>query len=706
MANGMGKTHAMSTEWVVEVFDWDDEVPDSTDGIPGIDDVFPGAKNSIMSASVGVLGQPSGGVSDQAYMNNDILTSMTTESGLSALGIKSKLPIKIPGSSEDGDVNSLKWASEHYKSNMSSGVISISFRRDKQNANQQCTIGIVGPLPHRTRIGSWVIVSLIKAGSGIADATPKFIGQIFNVSTEYSTLQSGAVVSRSSVNVSSWSNLLLSRLAFDMRSGAAMVDGSPAVQMMSSMVDAGVMNQSLGLDFYTDASKLQLNPYQSAKYFLSLIGLIGQSGFNKPEQKLFRSSACMPQMPKKFAERLGWNNDNKEAFSLGFVKVIAGRLNDKSLDLGSGWDGFFDDKNTFDSYVKKFDDYEGKNNLQPYLPNMATVAQVRQASVWELVTSYCDPQLNEVFTDIFYEKTSNGCIKSYLALVVRGRPYKTKAAENQVFGADVKTTKVAEKPASGNDIVTSQSPSSIDPVGMGKDFIKGAASDAVSGAISGALSGVSGSDQEQNAIYKTWDSFENIPRINLDSTLILGITINNTFTTSPNLFQLGYYGVSPELISKFYTNYLSYYLKRHDAEMLRFGSIQSTMFSQYCFLENEMGTDSFSWFTAMAGLQRVWDGCNYRTASGSIKIKDPGIPLTIGFNIRFEISGIIYVAQIESVETNFSIDPRGVKTTNTMIQYSRLMQEKENGSSELVFCPASRFGDLWNDSKFKANRKK
>ena len=102
----------------------------------------------------------------------------------------------------------------------------------------------------------------------------------------------------------------------------------------------------------------------------------------------------------------------------------------------------------------------------------------------------------------------------------------------------------------------------------------------------------------------------------------------------------------------------------------------------------------------MSCLFRVWEGYNYRTASGTIRIKDPGLPITIGFNIRFNISGTVFVAQIESLDTSFSIDPKGNKSTITTIHFSRLMQEDEDDSHALVFCPAERFADLWGDAKF------
>jgi hypothetical protein len=97
-------------------------------------------------------------------------------------------------------------------------------------------------------------------------------------------------------------------------------------------------------------------------------------------------------------------------------------------------------------------------------------------------------------------------------------------------------------------------------------------------------------------------------------------------------------------------------------------------------------------------------------ASGSMRLKDPGIPLSVGFNLQFDISNkagnTSFVVHIDSVSTTFQMMPDGQKITTTEISFSRMMQTQSAGSVDLKFCPAGTWGDMWHNNKLNDVRKK
>ena len=703
-----GKTYAISTEWVVEVFDWKDEVPTQTGGNPGVNTAFAG--NNFLDQSVGALGV-AGDVNKNAYLNKDILTSLSSMSFLGSLGLR--LPSGSASLSElqtafeqnvfaEMDANyvgGLKWLLDN-ADGVSYGIVSISFSRAKFVANQQCTIVVVGPLPSHTVAGSWVIASIAISDKRASDVMPKFIGQIQMVSTDYAVMSSGAVVLRSTITVSSWSNLLLSPVVFDLRAGKGVVDSQPVVAILGTQSAGG--SNPMGLNDILKSAKMVFNPYQSAKFFLSLLGVINaSSSLSTDTSTLFRSAASMPEMPRAFLDRIGFYEDSKTAFANGLVKIIAGRQNEViAPSIPNDWDGTFGSTSGVDwsKFVSSYDDFSSSPDKQASMANVLTVAQISNASIWSIITERCDPTLNEVYTDIFYD-VSNGFVQPRLAIVVRGKPFRSSAAEKMCFNSASVPTKPDEKPVTGS-ILNAQPKINSFPINV-SDFTSLPAEMETSEAALGEFAATINTEplppiKSCVGVYKTWNKYEKIPRIQLDAALIIGMHISNTFLVSPTLFTLGFDGM-PERLQGKNVEYLSFQTQRHDAEMLRFGSNVRKVTTQYMFLQDPSGADTFPWFAAIGYLNRVWDGFTYRTANGTINIKDPGLALSIGFNLQFTITGVNYIVHIESLDTSFSIDANGSKSTTTTIHFSRMMQINEL-TKEMEFCPMYKWGDLWNNA--------
>ena len=149
-------------------------------------------------------------------------------------------------------------------------------------------------------------------------------------------------------------------------------------------------------------------------------------------------------------------------------------------------------------------------------------------------------------------------------------------------------------------------------------------------------------------------------------------------------------GANPQAVDALNTNATSFELLsafRHSAEMMRFGGNERSMITQYTYA-NETETD---WAAARITLGRVWHGLNYRMATGQLRIKDPGIPLSIGFNVQFTIGETDLVAQIDGVHVEFSVSPSGVKSSVTTITFSHLMGV--NADKDCFFLPQTFFGN-------------
>jgi hypothetical protein len=710
-----GITYSMSTEWAVEVFDWDQETPQDNGGALAATDLWG-------STSFGKMGT-GGGATNYAYLDKDILTSIQ-QSALNKFGAAGKALKNLFGAASGAKASEKQGFSDAFEAygdvkRRSSGVVSIHFSRGKNKVDNKCTITVVGPLPAHTRSGNWVIVSSIHASDEALSSIPRFMGQIQQIDTEYNVLSSGSIVLRSTITVNEWSNLFLTPIVFDMRTAAGFMNSSPSSIPSLAGVLAGGVGESY--DEYLKALQQNLNPYTAAKYFLKMIGLINElGGITLNEKSPYKTAASMPDLPKSFLERLGHSGSTAEVFSKGFVKIITGRVKDPSVlepvSYKGLWSGFFSEKTlTFDNYMKSYSDFKGEDKLQPVASGITSLAQIGNQSVWDLVQSTIDPQFNEAFTDMYYEIDGEGNIGTNLAVVVRGKMFKTKSAEEAAFDNDNGPTE-PKISIYGNSMISEmnkppfrfgqESESTSDPAANFSKMAENALKDIAAEKTMKAMTKMSSIKAwgSSNAIYPTWNYYEDIPRIYVDGSLITGMTLSNTFMTTPNLFFLGYSGSPDRLLTATMIDFSCMGSKRHNGEMLRFGSNIIRILTKFLHLPSGGNTVPDHWYETMMKLIRVWDGYNYRMASGVIRIKDPGIPLSIGMNIQFDLSGEFYVAHIDGIDVTFMITPDGVKSTQTSIRFSRLM--KDDGNGRLKFCAASMFGDLWQNNAHKSERSK
>jgi len=705
MTRSNGKTTAISTNWIIEVFDWDDEYP-SGGGETALSSGF-----SLDSIASFPGDEPA--TTQYGFLDTDILTTLTKKSAIKA--VSQFMP---PSNRDSADLSAVFEGGQ----NVSSGVTGLEFSRSKSGIDAKCHITVVGPLPSHTRSGNWIIVSSLEVRqSGESFVLPRFIGQIQQIDTEYTVLQNGAIVLRNSIVASEWSHFLTTPVVWDLRTRMGLMD-SGAVEMSTFL--SSMSGTASDVAPFLDVAFTNVNPYQAAKQFLILLGLANSSSFGEdsgsgPQNELYKTSSTMPAVPDKLLRRMGFDESVKSsnAFVTGFVQVLAGRQESPIPEMIDGWDGFFrssgatdslnvgalvttdigDDSISLNNYINSFTDFEGDGENQPSQPDFTSIIQAsRGGSVWSAIQSWCDPSLNEFYTDMYYDVNESGQIRARPVLVVRGKSFRTKAAEAACFDNDTEPTETPEKSPTGTAFIEDLN-SGIDPLASLTSLIPSALPDSVT-----FTKPAYGSPS-----YQTWNRYEDLPRIQVDSSLITGISLSNSCVVSPNLFFVNVTGAALNHVASIETAAQSMFAKRHNSEALRFGSITRNVSSSFVFTEGD--SSAMGWFETIANLNRVWDGYTYRMASGTLRLKDPGIPFSIGFNVQFSIpnkadkdgkaSSTDFVVHIETISTSFQILPDGQKVTSTNIGFSHMMQVTEDDAIELEFCPMSTWGDMWHNNK-------
>jgi hypothetical protein len=244
--------------------------------------------------------------------------------------------------------------------------------------------------------------------------------------------------------------------------------------------------------------------------------------------------------------------------------------------------------------------------------------------------------MNEAYTDILYERSGTQIVARPV-IFVRGMPFKTKAAEKLMSNY-------------------------------------------------GAL-------PKDKSIYDTWTYFEDVPRVRIASALITSLSLDNTILSSPNYVYPDYHATDGNVKASYGAQFGAMFHTKLDAEMRRFGGHVFSVPSQYYF----SGGGEATWADTRKVLGINWKSFEYRTASGSLTIKDSSIPLTLGMNIQFTIGSYELVAQIEAISVSFRINPSGTKEATTSISFSRLMYVPDIKKPEtLDFLPAGAMGDLWS----------
>ena len=285
-----------------------------------------------------------------------------------------------------------------------------------------------------------------------------------------------------------------------------------------------------------------------------------------------------------------------------------------------------------------------------------------QFSGWQLMNQYCEPALNEIYTDIWHE-------------------YKDGDVNSEVVARPVVV--VRDKPFMLKEIVRNT---------LTYPFLYNSVKDLV----------------ETN-----WTFYDDVPRIRIDGSSIAQINIASTLTSSPNYLMVNF---QSNVFDKAMSSALSMVksIIRLDAEQDRFGGQEYTPTVQFTGFDadaaedstNKAGTSQERWFSSTAEVSRIWYSYLYRYGSGSIDVIDDNYPLSIGFNAQFKVGYVDLVGHIDSLTTNFVVEEDGLEHTVTTVGLSRIvyspLSDQKDGINNLQLLPPGVWGKLFDPEVGKA----
>ena len=645
-AKPFNTTVGMSTEWVMEVFDWDDKYPKSPSELSKLTEI---GKTGIVTELGNLIG--AGGTNQSAYLNGSLITSLS--------GNSHKIREMVPAfKTKQDNLNMADLVNNYDPDNSNNGLVSLSFSRNKNSINSPAKALVVGPLPKGTRAGNWVLISslYIEGGGAKSKCSPRYIGQITSISTTQSINPDGTITTVNNINIKEWSSLLLTPVRFDVRSITSVAQVNKLAGVATSLKSNSDFSGKTQYDTIIEALGNSLDPYSAAINYLQLVGLINTSGYSATGgvNETYKIAIGLPAIPSELIERINMDDyvKSESAFVDGFVKVFAGRQLQGVYNTGY-WDGIFDKEFkptltkprmslsaniklgvTTDSDSMSLNDYSEAHKVpsnEPENVQQGVIQQLGDVSVWDMVSQYCDPDLNEAYTDLLYERQRDGTLYVQPAIFMRGKPFKTKAAEGS-FETKFKPT----------------------------------------------------------ALYETWAYYESVPRVRIKDGTIMALSCENTILSSPNYIRTSFNSGVGNLYNAEAEKVGSMLALRMGAEMSRFGPNTSTIKSQYILYGEEV-----DWSMTKIQLGSVWNSFNYRTAHGTLTIKDDtSSSFSVGFNVQFRYGANDFVAQIESIFTQFSVYPSGIKSTVTSIEFSRLMVVSDSNAVELLFIEPEYFGNL------------
>jgi hypothetical protein len=638
MVLGANKTRAINVKWVIEIYPFESSVPQPGD--------FSGA-----TAPAVIIGSDG---AQQSVINliHELQNSgqISPDQTISARGLKS-----------------------------------VNINRNKAVPDGTCTFQMVGQLPKNIYSGVWAIVTSVSyAETGWEKRVIRFIGQVQSIESGYIVDSRGLFSSVHSIPLREWSTVLRAPVRYDIMSiqQALIQQGLPGAAAVAAL--GGASTQEI-----QEMVKNSYNPFEMAQLILKLVGAISQADMWSKvlatgDVQFPELAVTAPNVPPGVLARLGvlnsssptsnnapppgidvpafdaetqvpgstsapaagpaapdyLSNNNANPFQSGFVNVISGVQSDISIYNDGTWDGIFKDI-TVDNYKQQLkSNFESIRTKRPSAMGIGALMQPG-FSAWDLLTSHCDPAIYEVFTDMLYEETEQGNIVAKPALIVRDKPYLLKKLI-------LEGGKLVDRDLEG------------------------------------------------------WTLYDALPRFKIPEECITTFRIGNTFLNSPNYIRVNYHahGMDDKLAKA--ASMLAG-LIRLEPEMRRFGGKEFFLETQFLgrdFSEpqtNEAGGNTAqpfyeTWFQQLKGIAEGWHSYDYRMGNGVLHLKDDNFPISIGFNVQFNIGKYTLVGHVDSIGIQFAMDESGLEVTNTQVNLSRIV--RVSAGNMLDYIPLEDFGSL------------
>jgi hypothetical protein len=423
----------------------------------------------------------------------------------------------------------------------------------------------------------------------------------------------------------------------------------------------------------TDILKNSYDPFELAQIVLLLVGSIAAEDVseianNEALKKVGTFSYAPPGIPTTLINRLAIPDlepaSAYDAFQYKFVKVVTGlHSRPDSILPEDGWDGIFPSYDTLKDYASFMkSNYEQVKNWRPKTNGMGILATLGK-SAWTLLNEYCDNASHEVFSDLWYfydqdESEEKYAVKAQPVIVVRDKPFLLSLYE-------------------GSKSLAS----------FGAESIKLPSTDV--GSVS------------SDVLWRAWSRFDYVPRIKIPSSVIVGVSINQTINDTATLITADFIGADASARAAA----LSAGIKRNSYAAKRFGTNEFRRSSLFlpAATANVAATgkiigDGYTaekaadYYKTIADLWNFWYGEKYRMPDMVLHIRDDSFAIVVGFNIMFEIGNATFVGHVSDYATNTIVSGNGAVTQDTTITIQRAVRLGSN--NQLRFFDMEEFGNI------------
>lgn len=520
------------------------------------------------------------------------------------------------------------------------GIANIRINRNKTTTAGSCTFSIIGQPPETCFPGTWIVATTVSfeipknGGAPVERKLIRFVGQIYDMTPDYvSVPETGLLQLRTSFIAREWSSMLSMPVRYDLNSIAQAQAKNASSSGISNFVGSGAPKGELSSDQYMDIVSKSFSAYELVHLILKLIGAIGANDeINSIKEfgeiKLPEVSLRMPSIPQTLLQRLGLKDAKANAPFTSGFVDVITGVQSGPANADGTWDGIWGRGSNVS--IEGFKKLMDNNpGDRPVTLGLASLASMGD-SAWNLITQHCDPSINEFFTDILYQAGANSLdIVAKPAIFVRDKPFLMRRFKDSV------------------------------PTELG-----------------------------------SWSVYDDLPRVYIDDVYIDALQLKNTFLNSPNFIRMNF---SPQTLKSEIGSAIAQLEQTQLApEMDRFGGQEFFVETQFLSLDVIEGKNSSfdlpEWYKKVRTVAAFWHAYDYRMASGSIRLRDDNIPITVGMNIQFPIGQFKIVGHVESIDITANIDPAtGRLETITTIQLSRVVQEL---GGRLEFIPPNAMNSL------------
>ena len=570
---------------------------------------------------------------------------------------------------------------------ISEGLISVGFTRSKAVGSMEAVYAGYANAD-AIREGNWVVFKTSAKGkitNPLKEGIVRFIGQIFNVNSNYVKDGNGKLTSTYKVYVREWSHILYCPVRYDPYVNAGQSTAAVVQNVTQDTYPGGSPPSLINIPYLNSRSKDLKGNMKQEQFSLVPINLAAnENKITEPKD----SAAIMQELFIRYRQPFTYvsgilaliSNMNKSSESLSSVfslqdcqplvdslnyhyKIVARSASiptqlvkdhlypssdiggyDPSSPLSTGFLWYVSGVQKWDQNKSAYDPRTGLYNLRDftgsgmsslvYSPKEAfrpgTLMDPKVismgASAIEVISGMCEPTAYDFYTDLWYTEAENGAIMAAPVLVVRDNPFSIKAYR-KLF------------------------------------------------------------TQTNNSKYK-WTMFDDLPQLTIRSSSVLSINTTRNILESVNYVRvvpntMGVMDQQTQAAATFGGTAVI------PSQQYRFGGKEMVVTS-YCGLvtPSQEGSDQGAtydpdWFTELRNRIVEWNSNNHVWFKMTVTIKDSDYPLTVGDNIRIPLGKDrpILIGHLDAVDFRIKNEDSGLVTNSVVLSISRVgMQDPSDGS--------------------------